>query len=143
MPPQRIEISIFTTTESWGNIIAMQGTLIRHGERPFAGLPKAPFVDYIPQNRRRSRICQKTHRPYLLIVSGHDVPALPEILENNQPRYPAHDLNWQIDANRILNEWLKENPDRLIVGYRQYVSAETNDSPSKDTGITSLIPITS
>ena len=108
-------------------LMVTRATLIKHGRKPHAQYPDAPFDHFTEKGKRKPTGYSFGHDPYLLIVAGHDAPDRPDPLIPGEPspgfnvtksRYASFDPRWEYDANKILNEWIALYPDRVIADYR-------------------------
>lgn len=67
---EKIKVTIYTTSEMMGHVVAREGTLVECGRRKYAQYDSAPFVTYIPKGCRKPEGFVKGYRPYLLVVKG-------------------------------------------------------------------------
>ena len=112
------KVTIYTTSEFMGNVVKYEGKLVDYGTRKYAQYNTAPFVDFIPNGKRKTVRIQKTYKPYLLILSGTGYPE-PEGMcpaEGGMSKYSSFDGGWKRDFNDLLEKSTK--PLAILADYR-------------------------
>lgn len=122
------KVTIYTTSEFMGSVVKREGILVDFGIRKYAQYNKAPFVNYIPTGKRKQTGFIKGFNPYLVILKGFNNPD-PESMMNkgttdangttiSQSRYLSFDDRYKTDFDSVLNEFIKNNPDAVLMDVR-------------------------
>lgn len=118
------DVTIYTTSEFFGSVVAHRGKLLAHGVIPYAQYKSVPYVEFIPKGKRKIVRLQKSYKPYLIIVKGYNTPepsgmfAEPKtengvIIKKSQ--YVSFDDNYKTDFDKILSQ----SDIEIIADYRE------------------------
>lgn len=114
------KVTIYTTSEFMGNVVKYEGKLVDYGTRKYAQYNTAPFVDFIPDGKRKTIRIQKTYKPYLLILLGSGYPE-PETMcppEGGMSKYSSHDDRWRNDFDETLSKLGSVKSLEIVADYR-------------------------
>ena len=104
---------------------ATRARLVGHGRKNAAQYQDDPYVQYIPESKRKTRHYQCFDSdPFLVIVTGWDAPQAANSLADagngtQQTRHLSCDPLWREEADLLVDTFLKQYPDRLVVDYRK------------------------
>lgn len=117
------KVTIYSTSEFFGNVVKYEGYLIEHGRKKYAQYENAPFVTFKPRRKRNAVRIIKGYKPYLLILKGWDNPNPQEMCgkvkqEGNviikESTYSSFDDNYKIDFDNMIDEYR----EKFIADYR-------------------------
>lgn len=126
---KRIKITVYTTSEFMGNVIAHEGKLVDCGYRNYAQYTNVPFVDFTPKGRRKVIRFVKGYNPYLVVVKGWGHPAPADMVGKalsqdevpggtvvvQQSTYKSFDAGWTRDFDAVIDAYLTKARDSLVV----------------------------
>jgi hypothetical protein len=106
------QVTIYSPSDHFGNIVRTEGLLLDHGRRPYAQYESCPFVLYVPRGKRTALLKRQAEQePYLLIVAGWGRPQPPGMFgpdkESNgalvaRSVYRSFDPRWRSDFDRLI-----------------------------------------
>jgi len=68
------KVTIYTKSELFGNVIAIEAKLIEHGRKTWAQYDAAPFVRFVAKRKRSESEIVGGFAPFILIVDGWNQP---------------------------------------------------------------------
>lgn len=115
-PTEKVKVTIYTTSEMMGHVVAREGTLVECGRRKYAQYDSAPFVTYVPKGARKATGFVKGYRPYLLVVKGWNRPQPGELYGKkvhqdaqvtvSASTYKSFDDGWTRDFDALVEQAL-------------------------------------
>ena len=123
-----VKATLYTTTESFGNVVKREITLLTHGFQKYAQYDKAPFVEYIPKGKRKPVKITKGYKPTILILSGHGHPE-PEdlyvVVDNSEghvtvskTKYFSFDERLVTDFDATIDVYIESGKGTVLADYR-------------------------
>jgi|SRR5690606_3251833 len=118
-----MKATIYLTEDLLGSVVKIEGTILNYGTRKYAQYNNAPYIDYIPQGKRKARRIMKSYNPYIVVLAGinHIDPmdAFVKVDEKcSKSRYLSFDKRYKTDFDFALDKYINENNINVIVDYR-------------------------
>jgi hypothetical protein len=116
-------VTIYRTSEFFGNIVKIEGKLKEIRNRKYAQYDNAVEVVYIPKGKRspRSFISCGRENPLLIIITGLNHPSPDSMFgkpDNNgaaYSKYASFDPRWKHDFSHMIDDYLKENKNVTVI----------------------------
>lgn len=119
------KITVYTVSETLGNIIKREGYLIEHGLKPkYAQYNNVPYIEFIIKGKRKPTFIIKGYNPFILILKGWDQPNTLSGFNTykegtviiSKSLYSCFDKRYILDFNDHINKLIKEAD--IIADYR-------------------------
>lgn len=119
----------YSSSRFFGNIIKVEGNLVKVEVKPYAQYNSVPQVIFIPKGKRKPMsYIASGYKPFVLILGGdgHPNPGDPFVPVQSKvdgaivskSQYASFDDRWESDFDSMINQYLASNPVKVIGDYR-------------------------